>query len=102
MALGRTVEELSESMSHREFVEWMAFSKVQPWGDVRADWRTAHQTTLLCRAWGAKSSNVKDYLFKCTRPLSARQNAEKVNEQNIMALNTLFALHRRVDKKGGI
>jgi hypothetical protein len=38
---GRTVEELNERMTLDEFIGWMAFSALEPFGDDRADWHNA-------------------------------------------------------------
>lgn len=35
------------SMSGREFVEWMAFYQLEPWGEERADLRQAFTTKML-------------------------------------------------------
>lgn len=52
--LGRTLDELAESMSLSEFLDhWQDFNQ-DPWGDKRADARTA----LLCQTvvkWAGKT-----------------------------------------------
>jgi hypothetical protein len=44
LALGATVEELQARMSSSEFSSWLAFYRLEPFGEVRADFRTG----LLC------------------------------------------------------
>lgn len=41
LAMGRTKEELLLTMSAKELTDWMAFSTIEPFGDERADLRTA-------------------------------------------------------------
>lgn len=36
-----TVEDLSGRMSSRELAEWMAYDRIEPFGDERADLRSA-------------------------------------------------------------
>ena len=38
---GRTVEELIDVMTVEEFLRWMAFFSLEPFGDDRADWHNA-------------------------------------------------------------
>ncbi len=39
LALGKTVGQLSEEMSDKELHDWMAFYRLEPFGDERADLR---------------------------------------------------------------
>jgi hypothetical protein len=39
--LGRTVEELLDTMSGEEFMGWCAFYHLEPWGYEAANWRMA-------------------------------------------------------------
>ena len=39
LRMGRTVRELLGSMGSRELSEWMAYERVEPWGESRADLR---------------------------------------------------------------
>lgn len=41
LALGRPVAELQATLSAAEWAEWKAFWRIEPWGDVRADWHNA-------------------------------------------------------------
>ena len=48
LVLGMTVAELNQRMSSRELSEWMAFYRIEPFGDVRGDVQAAviAQSTL--------------------------------------------------------
>lgn len=39
LALGKTVSELGQSLSYREFREWCAYYQIEPFGEYRADLR---------------------------------------------------------------
>lgn len=47
LALGKTVGELSSSLSSRELMEWMAFDSMEPIGDRRGDLQNAMLMCLL-------------------------------------------------------
>ncbi len=40
LALGKTVSELGQSLSYKEFRQWCAYYQIEPWGEYRADLRT--------------------------------------------------------------
>jgi hypothetical protein len=44
------VAEWQQSMSSREFAEWMAFSRLQPFGEWRKDYRIATLAAVLVNA----------------------------------------------------
>jgi hypothetical protein len=94
MALGRTVEELDASMTTDEFYQWVAFSSLEPWGEERADWRSAHTNALLSSLLGSGKKQVKitDYLLKFEQPKSKLKLDTKlsVDERNKLALLGLF------------
>lgn len=50
--LKKTVAELEQDLSHREFIEWVAFSKIEPIGDARNDYLFGclMQTLVSCHS----------------------------------------------------
>jgi hypothetical protein len=52
LALGMTVSELERSMPATELVEWVEFYGVEPFGDFRADLRSAIVATTIARTMG--------------------------------------------------
>ena len=54
--MGRTVDELTRTMSAGELTMWMAFDRLSPIGDIRSDIQTAHIVSSLCGAQGGKLS----------------------------------------------
>ena len=53
---GRTVEELIDVMTVEEFLRWMAFFSLEPFGDDRADW---HNAMLLAQNYNMNRKKGK-------------------------------------------
>lgn len=51
-----TVAELSDRMSYRELIEWMAYYELEPWGAERDDLRSGISTAALVRMWAGKNA----------------------------------------------
>ena len=65
--MGRTVEELQESMSQVEFLEWSQFLTEIPGGDDWANWRAALVASTIAQAHCGKRANqfpIKDFMPK--------------------------------------
>ena len=63
--MGRTVEELQESMSQVEFLEWSQFLTEIPGGDDWANWRAALVASTMAQATCGKRANlfpIKDFM----------------------------------------
>ena len=58
--MGRTVQELQAVMTAKEFAEWKAFDKLEPFGDERADIRAAVLGALVIKAAGGSSTELLD------------------------------------------
>lgn len=64
------MKELNECMSVDEFHRWMAFSALEPFGDDRADWRTAAQMAQqynINRKKGAAEAGPEKFLLRFNR-----------------------------------
>lgn len=59
--LGRTHEELLDSMSGRELAEWMAFYQVEPFGDVRGDLQAGIVASTLANIHRDQKKRPKPY-----------------------------------------
>lgn len=57
MALGMTVAELHQRVDAREFAEWMAFDRIEPFGDRRADLRSATVAATIANCHRGRSSS---------------------------------------------
>ena len=58
-----TVAELLERMSSRELTEWMAYYRLEPFGDERADLRNALLCTVMVNLWSKKKAKIQDYML---------------------------------------
>lgn len=47
MAFGRSLEEVQDTISCREFALWRAYQEIEPWGERRADFRMAILASLI-------------------------------------------------------
>lgn len=74
LALRCTVAELLNRISAREFMRWMIFDNIEPFGEPRADLRMALQTSAMVNAWGAKTK-PSDFMpkFRVRRKQTARE-----------------------------
>lgn len=66
-----TVRELERRVDAREMREWMAFDRVEPFGDWRADWRLAQLTAPVANALrgkGAPRFSSTDFIWKAPGP----------------------------------
>ncbi len=61
MALGRTVQELTASMSSTEYADWLEYAAQEPWGEARSDLRSAIVACTVARSQGARCE-VQDFL----------------------------------------
>ncbi len=61
------VGEMLSRMSSREFAEWMAYYRLEPFGDERADLRAGTIAAPLLNMWAAKGSakaKPSDWIMK--------------------------------------
>lgn len=79
LALGKTVAELEETMSSRELTEWIAYNAVQPFGDTRADLRSAiiASTVANCHRTSGTPFKVADFMPYEEKPKGAPLDAVK-------------------------
>ena len=59
------VRELKHRLSSDEFRHWLAFYRLDPWGDMRADLRSAQIAALTANLWRGKHQrpiNVEDFM----------------------------------------
>lgn len=61
MRLGRTVAELMRTMSAHELNEWLAFDRISPIGDERADLLMGIQTATMVNMQPRDKKNTKPF-----------------------------------------
>ena len=66
---------LLQHLNRRQLQEWMAYAKLFPFGDERADYRAALQTFWLRAAWLDEAGQPTDYMpqFDNAAPKTAAQ-----------------------------
>lgn len=70
LRLGRTVSELDQTMSAKEFDMWQAFNYFEPVGVSREDTLFGHLALVFARSQGAKEISLSDLMiFKKTPEL---------------------------------
>ena len=68
-----TVAELLQRVSSRELGEWMAYERIEPFGETRADLRVGMLTSLTAninRKKGATPFTPQDFMPFLDRPVS--------------------------------
>ena len=61
-----TVERLLNEISSKELSEWQAFYSIEPFGEERADMRSALVATVMANAWKDKKQRaykMKDFML---------------------------------------
>lgn len=61
MALGRTVEELAETTSAREILDWQAYWNVEPWGAIRDNMHAGIITSMIFNANRSRNDKARSY-----------------------------------------
>lgn len=68
-------------MSSMEFTRWIAYSRVEPWGEERADYRAA----LICKTMadintpkGKQPMKLEDFLLKFDRERPTQTTEEMI------------------------
>ena len=75
--MGRTVSELTATLTTDELAHWFAFDRVSPIGDERMSLQFAHLCMTICASAGVKKKSggqftLQDFLlFKRVEPVKA-------------------------------
>ena len=65
LALGRTVREIETTMDFNELMEWLAFMRLEPLGEIRADYRAGMISSVLAncnRGKDTKAFQPEDFM----------------------------------------
>lgn len=79
---GCTLMEAAAKCDAAEFALWSALYAIDPWGEQRADLRSAQQTAVTWNAFFSKKADVEDFmLFQPPKPkASAKELFAKFSE----------------------
>ncbi len=83
-------------ISSREIAEWRAFAQVEPFGETRADWRSAFEMSLLANVnrnpeKRSEPFTAADFLIQFAPPIDAVRDPEAKMKQMmgaVVMLNT--------------
>lgn len=83
MALGFTVRELKQRLSLREYAEWVAYARIEPFGEERADWRVAYAAAQAVNHSGMvkKAAQPKDFVLPIGGPPELQMTEEQRTER---------------------
>jgi len=90
-----TVEQAQREVSSQELSEWMAFSRIYPIGEFRADYRAASISAVIAntsRGKGQRAYEVKEFM-----PDWTGEQAEERERANVAGLQNMF----KGDNDGG-
>jgi hypothetical protein len=87
--LGRGVAEIQERIDAREFAEWMAYYRLEPWGEERADMRMAVEASSIVNCWidAKHRTKPKDFLYLRDEQDQEQQNIEAMKAQFKIAVS---------------
>lgn len=102
LALGRTVDELSRSLSSLELAEWMAFDRLEPIGGPGADFRAgivASTVANVARGKRGKAFSPADFMPAHRREKKLAWENIGLDQQARIVAERLRAWQARRNKK---
>lgn len=92
--MGRPIAQLKAEMSHREFVSWLAFYEVEPWGEERADLRAGivASTVANCHV-SRKGKGFKPSDFMPDFGKAAKRKTGQTREEQMAVFDTLKRMY---------
>lgn len=88
LALGKTVGELSDSITQSEFIHWIAYFKREPTGQRRFDYGIGWLVLWMRRCVGDKSVKMEDCVLTFSKP--EVKDPVEVNRRNVSAGKALL------------
>jgi hypothetical protein len=90
LALGyRSVEEMLQTLSHAEYVDWLAYYSIEPFPEEREDLRHARLIAGIAEMVGGKKQNIKDFMFDFWG--DPQNTKEQSPEEVVSKLKTIFS-----------
>jgi hypothetical protein len=85
-------------MSAHEYAEWIAFSRIEPWGEERADYRAA----LICKVLadintpkGKQPMKLTDFLLKFDQERPTQSTDEMIG--TVAQISAIYEAQEGVD-----
>ena len=79
-------------MEARELQEWMAFFAMEPWGAVRADYRSGVVAATLVNVNGGKKGKKPDQADDFFNLYTKHSNRKQTNQQQISIMQKIAAV----------
>ena len=102
MALGYPHPDiLLEQITSRQLGEWIAYYRIDPWGEERADLRSGIVSSTMAninRKKGAKAFKPSDFMPEFIKQKEDDMDAKQVRQQTIDVMSNLVAIQNK--KKG--
>lgn len=76
LAIGWPVPLLKKIMSTKDIAEAMAYERIQPFGDERADYRSAIVAYTVAKYNGSKNAKISDFI-----PIFGKKKREDLSEK---------------------
>jgi|TARA_R110000787_G_scaffold259901_1_gene365166 hypothetical protein len=87
-----TVRQLETQMEARELQEWMAFFAMEPWGAVRADYRSGVVAATLVNVNGGKKGKKPAQADDFFNLYTKHSNRKQTNQQQISIMQKIAAV----------
>lgn len=71
--LSKTVAEIEDTMSNREFMEWVAFSRIEPIGGARLDFAAGQIQATTAACLSSSKHKLSDFVIDWTREKAQAQ-----------------------------
>lgn len=93
------------NMPYRVWLGWLEYSRLEPFGEDRADLRSAQIAQIMANAWlrrkGQRPYKIEDFAFDFDGSLKRRtQRTPEQLAEKVIVLNRLFG-GKFVDKRKG-
>lgn len=78
LALGKTVRQLQLEIDSAEFSEWIAYSEISPFGELRSDLRTGILAATVSNMVSKKKFVPSDFMPDFGKAFATRQDDEEM------------------------
>lgn len=95
-----TVRELDHRLSREELIGWMAYYRIAPFGEYRADLRAAMIAYTNVRLWADKRSKVKFEDFLLFKPEPTPGQKRQTTEEQKQRARMIGMLDGRIKPRG--
>jgi len=91
LSLGRTVWELMNTMSAREFASWQAYWAIEPWGEHRADLRMGILASTYANCHAGRRGKAFEPADFIPRFDGKKKGQERMSDADMAAKMKAFA-----------